>query len=439
VLLLAGCLVVVLGGLRLYGAYRLRDAELALSAVLGDGGVAREAPVGGDGTAAPGIRAALDRLDAGETDLKALAELAMLGSAALSADQTVEATRLVSEHADVLDALRSTAGWPAARLGYWQNPGPVQEGEIQARLLTLAQLASVEGRLGCEQADPGRFEQAMGILLRLAAGLEMEDETQPVLVGLMVEHVQHLLLARGIASTVADSAIPRGAEALVSPVDLRLAYYRTLRSQVARLRALRSPGELSLRRLPAWVGELVYLDLYMARSLDDLGLAAREIDRPLLAPLAASAGMPALAPITLAGTLGTAGRVQIVQAGRAFARAALALRRHALERGAYPRTLAEVPEAASALGPLGVPVELRPVPGRGATLHLPGGDDYLRSLTGDPTMPSLLSWELPPPPTHPGLRPQTSDLRKDRPRASDLRPQVVRANTGREGELRPEA
>lgn len=420
-LLLAGALVLVLGGVRVYGAYRLRSSELALAAVLGDGGL-RDAPVGGEGTAAPWIRTALDRLDVKEKDLKSLAELAMLGPGPFSAAQKAEAARLVTEQAAALGALRGSVGWPAARLGFWQDPEPEQEGEIQARLLTLAQLASVDGRLGCEQADPGRFEQATGILLRLAAGLQMEDQTQPVLVGLMVENIQHLLLARGIASTVADPGVPGGAEALVSSVDLRLAYYRTLRSQVARLRALRSPGELSVRRLPSWLGEVVYFDLYLARSLDDLGVAAREIDRPLLAPLAAAAGMPALAPITLAGTLGTAGRVQIVQAGRAFARAALALRRHALERGSYPRTLSEVPEAASALGPLGVPVELRPGPGGGATLHLPGGDDYLRSLSGDPTMPSLLSWELPPAPEQAsGLRPQASGKTGLRPQTSSLR------------------
>ena len=254
-LLLAGALVVVLGGLRLHGAYRLRSSELALAAVLGDGGGSRDAPVGGDGTAAPWIRAALDRLDVKEEDLKALAELAMLGPAALSTEQRVEATRLVTEQAAVLDALRGTVGWPAARLGYWQNPEPEQEGEIQARLLTLAQLASVEGRLGCEQADPVRFERAMGILLRLAAGLEMEDQTQPVLVGLMVENIQHLLLARGIASAVADPGVRGGVEAPLSPVDLRLAYFRTLRSQEARLRALRSPRRALGARLPepGWV------------------------------------------------------------------------------------------------------------------------------------------------------------------------------------------
>ena len=276
---------------------------------------------------------------------------------------------------------------------------PEREGEIQAGLLALAQVASVEGRLACEQGDADRFERAMGILQRLAAGLEMEDQAQPVLVGLMVENIQHLLLTRGIASTVADRIAVDAPESLLAAVDLRQAYFRTLRGQVERLRTLRSPGELTLGNLPEWLGDKVYFDIYLARTLDEIRIEVPEVDRPLLAPLAEVAKLPALAPMAVAGTLRTAGRVQIVQAGRAFARAVLALRRHALDRGSYPRALAELPEVASALGPLGAQAELESRPDGGARLRLPGGDERLREMTGDPTMPSLLSWELPPPPT----------------------------------------
>lgn len=397
-LAVAGALALVLGGLRLYGWYRLQASERALATALGDSGGFVETPVGGEGTAAPAVRTALDRAGMSQRDVEDLAEVAGLGAAPLSADQRSRAERLVAEHAVALDALRSSLTLPAARLGFWQNVEPEREGEIQAGLLALAQLASVDGRLACEQADADRFAQATGILLRLATGLEMEGQTQPVLVGLMVENTEHLLLMRGVSSKVADHFVRTGPDGLLPTVDLRQAFFQTLRSQVDRLRALRSPGEPSIQNLPSWLGDLVYFDLYLARSLDEVRAAAHDVDQPLLAPVAATAGLPEFAPVALAGTLGTAGRVQIVEAGRSFARAAFALRRHALDRGSYPSTLAEVPEAAAALSSLRIKVEIEPRADGGAKLRLPGGDEHLRDLIGDPTMPSLLTWELPPPP-----------------------------------------
>ena len=397
-LALAGALALVLGGLRLYGWYCLQASERALAAALGDGGGSWETPVGGEGTAAPFVRTALDRAGMRQRDVEDLAEVAMLGAAPLSADQTRRAERLVAEHAAALDALRGSLAWPAARLGFWQDVEPEREGEIQAGLLALAQLASVDGRLACEQADADRFAQATGILLRLATGLEMESQTQPVLVGLMVENIEHLLLMRGVSSRVADRLARAGPEVLLPTVDLRQAFFRTLRGQVDRLRALRSSGEPSIQTFASWLGDLVYFDLYLARSLDEVRAAAHDVDQPLLAPVAAAASLPELAPVALAGTLGTAGRVQIVEAGRSFARAALALRQHALDRGSYPRTLGEVPEVEAALKTLRLKVEIEPRADGGARLRLPGGDERLRDLVGDPTMPSLLTWELPPPP-----------------------------------------
>lgn len=393
--MLAAALALVLGGVRAYGWLSLQRAERQLAAALGSEADARPPAVGGPDTTSPGLVAALGKLDAREEQVASLAELAMLGSGPMSQEQQKRAETAVEAHAAALTALASLPDLPPARLGLWGGIEPEEEGKLQAGLLMLAQLAAVDGRLGCEARDRPRFERAVAVLSRIATSLELEALTQPLLVGLMVENTQHLLLARGIVAGMCDADADRRLEGAIVTLDLRLAYRRSLRAQVAQLEALRSSPGLNLASVRSWLADLVYFDLHLARALDELATEAGEVDRPFLASLAAAGRMQGLGAVGVAATLGTAGRVQVVAAGRGMARASLVLRRTAVERGAYPQELAQVPEALDALAAVGVGVVLEHGADGSARLRVPGGDEGLRVLSQDATHPSLLTWELP--------------------------------------------
>lgn len=393
---MAGALVLVLGAVRVYGWLSLQRAERQLDAVLGAGVAAAPPPVGGKDTTVQAVLSALAVLDVGEEQLVALTEVAMLPSGPMTPEQLQRARQAVEAHAAALAALSAVPARPVARLGLWESAEAEEEGKLQAGLLMLAQLTVVDGRLACEEGDRGRFEQSLAVLGRLATGLEMEGRGQPMLVGLMVEHLQHLLLARGIVAGMADGVTAGALEATLGAMDLRLAYRRTLGARVAQLEALRSPPSWSLEGMRSWLADAVYFDLRLARALDELGRQAAEIDRPLLATLAAAGGMQGLGSIAAAGVLGLPGRTQLVLAGRGMAGASLALRRFAVQVGAYPRELSQAPEALAAVSTIGVGVLLEHGADGSARLRVPGADEALRSLSDDATHPALLTWQLPP-------------------------------------------
>ncbi len=395
--MLAGALALVLGSVRIHGWLSLQRAERHLLASLGAEAFSGPLPVGRDGTTVPHVLAALAALDAREEQLAPLSELAMLPAVPMSQAQRESAEELVAVHAAVLAELERIPEREVARLGLWQDIEPEAEGKLQAGLLMLAQLAAIEGRLACETRDAGRLERSLAVLGGLATGLELEDRSQPLLVGLMVEHLQHLLLARAIAAGATDAQPAGRLEAALGAADLRLAYRRTLRGRVAELEALRSPLAWSPAGFKAWLSDAVYFDVRLARALDELGLQASEIDRPLLAPLSAAASLPGLGSIAAAGALGLPWRIQLVEAARGLARASLALRRLALRDGRYPRELAEAREALGALQGVGVGVVLEHGGDGSARLRVPGGDEALRSIVSDAGHPALLTWELPPP------------------------------------------
>lgn len=395
--ILAGALVLVLGSIRTYGWLSLQRAERHLTASLGAQDVSASSPAGGKDTTGPAVLSALAALDAREEQLVTLTQLAMLPAGeSMTPEQLERARQEVESHAAALGALSPIPGRAVSRLGLWEGIEPEEEGKLQAGLLLLAQLSAVDGRLACEEGDPGRLAHSLAVLGGLATGLELEDQSQPMLVGLTVEHLQHLLLARGIAAGTADGVPAGGLEATLAAADLRLAYRRTLGTQVARLEALRSPPNWSLVGMRSWLADVVFFDLRLARALDELAKQAGEIDRPFLASLAATASMPGIGSIAAAGALGLPGRIQFALAGRGMARASLVLRRLGVERGSYPRELSQAPEALAALSSIGVGVLLEHGADGGARLRVPGADEALRSLSDDAGHPALLTWELPP-------------------------------------------
>ena len=395
--ILAGALLLVLGSIRTYGWLSLQRAKRHLATSLGVQDLVAAPPRGWKDTTGPAVLSALAALQAREEQLVTLAELATLPPGeAMTREQRERARQVVEAHAGTLDALSPIPGRPVSRLGLWERLEPEEEGKLEAGLLLLAQLSEVEGRLACEMGDPGRFVHSLAVLGGLATGLELEDQSQPVLVGVMVEHLQHLLLARGIVTGTADGMPVSSLEATLGTADLRLAYRRTLGAQVVRLETLRSPLSWSPVGLRSWLADAVFFDLRLAEAVDELARQAGEIDRSRLAALAASVSMPEIGSIAAAGVLDLPGRIQVALASRSMARAALRLRRLAVEQGAYPRELAGAPEALAALSSIGVGVVLEHGEDGSARLRVPGADEALRSLGDDAGYLTLLTWELPP-------------------------------------------
>lgn len=392
----AVAVVVVLASVKAYGWLSLQRAQRQLAIALGNASELQEVPVGREGTAARVFVNLLEHLEALQETMESARELAMLGSGPMTPDQRKRAEDAVWTHSTELEELATAVSRPTARMGLWDGVEPEIEGTNQAGLLLLAQLAAADGRLACELADVDRFERSLAVLQALATCLQMESQTQPLLVGLMVESLQHLLLARGLRSGMADLDREGRIDALLVSTDLQRAYRRVLRAQVARLEGLRSPPTWTLKGVRDDLGDLVFFDLHLARALDSLREATAESERSVLAPVAAAAGMPSLVSVAMAGTLGISGRIEVVEAGRGLALAALAVRRHAVSFGAYPRTLDDLEAARKAVARLKAPVIFEHRPDRGASLRVPGADENLRVLTGDPTHPPLLTWELPP-------------------------------------------
>lgn len=392
----AVAIVVVLSSVKVYGWLSLQRAQRQLAVALGDVAELPQTAPGREGTAARRFVELLERLEARQETLESASELAMLGSDAMTAEQRTRAEDVVWTHAAELEALATAASLPPARMGLWDDVEPEIEGTNQAGLLLLAQLAAIDGRLACEHADVPRLEGSLAVLQSLATCLGSESQTQPLLLGLMVESLQHLLLARSIRSGMADLDREGHLETLLPTTDLQRAYRRALGAQVPRLEALRARFRWTLQGARDSLADLVYFDLHLARALDALREESSQPERSVLAPVAAAAGMPSLMSIAMAGTLSTSGRIEVVESGRALARTALAVRRHAVSFGAYPRVLDEVQAAHQILARLRAPVVLEHRPDRGATLRVPGADDNLKALTGDPTHPPLLTWELPP-------------------------------------------
>lgn len=393
--MLAGALVLVLGALRVYGWVSLQRAERRLGEVLGGAAAVAPPAAGRKETTAGAIEAALAALDIREELVVELSELAMLPAVPMDPEQQRWAERALAGEAAAVAVLYTLPERPVGRLGRWDRIEPEEEGKLQAGVLTLAQLAAVDGRVACEERDGERLERSLAVLGGLATALEMEGEFQPLMLGSMIEHMQHLLLARGLQAGMADGAAGSRLEATLGGADLRHAYRRALAGRVARLAALRSPLVWSPGGLRSWLADVVYFDLWLARSLDSLIAQAAEVDRPLLPRLLAMGSMPGVGPAAAAGSLDLPARLQLVLAGRGMAKAALALWRRASATGSYPRELSDVPEAAAALSNIGIGVRFERLANGGARLFVPGADEVLRVLAGDPKHPALLGWELP--------------------------------------------
>jgi hypothetical protein len=417
VIVLAALLVV-----RVYGSRRLQAAEEAFARSTGakEAGSSAPARVPDAENAALFLRAGAEAMVLPGDDRPRMGEMTMKPLGEWTPEDRADLDRIVANNQPALELLHRAAGMTRSNFGTlaWDS----DTGELRSpRLLTLMtaeRLLLVDARMALLAHEPARLLADAGSMAAMAGGLERETPMVELLVGMACEKMFLSAVKDAVADPSTDRETFSKLQGMLVDTDLRGAWRRSnLWQQTAiqqHVAAVMSEPVTARAPRVSLYGRLVEFalgDIFRAQQLEIRADLIAAVDQPLgLNPGWSRRGLKQPRTIfdmfdvfesVMFGNMAKSsiGRLQFALSARNLARTALALRLQGLETGAYPETLASLPEAMRPDPFAGKPLSYERRADGSAHLAVPGFEVLWTRISdaGPDTQP--YSWELPPPRT----------------------------------------
>ena len=405
-------LVVVLAGLlalRIYGNRRLTAAEREFMANVGPmaGPPDGSASVPDEENAAIYLRAGAEAVVLPGGDKAAAAELTVGDPTRWNAQQVTEVRRILTANAPALELLHRAAGMTKSSFGLVDPANVVEDLKTKLPLLKLLwaqRLLWLDAHLALRDGDMVRLADDARAMSVMAAALERETPLIAELVGIAAEKILLGTVADAVANPHLDEAAVSNLSRVLLDVDLRAAWRRSLAFES------KVPGGLQAFEGGSKTrGDLIRRVVYLAAPsywdapyVEWMARLAEAVDVPYasrLSSLTEQRPRSGLSPLaaSIANLTQAAGRNQVILSERRLARLALALRRQALQTGAYPGSLAAFPEAGAADPFTGERLTFTLRPDGAARLSVPSGVELWDRMQKRVGFPGPFTWELPPP------------------------------------------
>jgi hypothetical protein len=404
-------LVVALAGLlalRIYGSRRLAAAERRFAAAVGpvEGNPCASDRVPDEQNAAIYLRAGIDATIFLDDDVPLVDDLTVTPPLNWTESQRAGLRRIVARNAPALELLHRAVGLKRSNFGIadfahkMEKPGPLP---MLLKAMRVQRLLYDESLLALQERDFSRALSSAEVMSAMAAALEREPLLIAHLVGIACEKMFLELTADAVAMPTVNERSLAAVEDQLVDVNLDQAWKRTLACEFrlpSRRKIVERPSmpQAVLQRIRyALLAD--YLDALYVERMADLASAMRSPCGDGLARLAGASPRSSSTVLSMfTGHLVNAiGRYQVVLSERRLARLAVALRRNAVQTGAYPTSLASFPEARERDPFTGGQLSYTLRPDGSAQLAVPDGVKLWDRMNPNIHNPGPFTWELPPP------------------------------------------
>ncbi len=308
--------------------------------------------------------------------------------------QRADLRRIVADNRPVLELLHRAVGLKKSNLGIADSAAKmVKPGQIPSllKVLSVQRLLYADSLLALQGHDLARAVANAEAMSAMAAALEREPLLVAELVGVACEKMLLGVIQGAAASPDLDGAGTSRLEQAFVQIDLRVAW-KQLMARVAldRLGAGASGRFEGVER----VVDLLLPGRYDAPAMEYCVKLVNVMDEPYGTDLRRKA---VATPFATPNLVRAAARNQVVLSQRRLARIALALRRQALETGAYPSSLSSFPEASTNDPFTGGQLFYTVRSDGSAQLSVPDGEKLWDQANPEVHNPGPFTWELPAP------------------------------------------
>ena len=401
-------LVVLLAALlatRWVGASRLRAAQREFDAKLGDAGGYASPAVPENENAAIFLRAAAEAVYFPGNDRPRAEGLTTTVLDAWTEGDRAFLGDVLGRNAPALELARRASAFGRSSYGLTYPTYMIEELSEKVpmlKLIRLQRLLWLDAVMALRAGERERLRSDAAAMGTLATSLERESPVGALMVGVGAEKILEgavsLWVERGDGEAATGSALQRA----LPQTDLRGAWRRCLavagrvgREAVVEPDRVR-PEEVQLTLRNDALTRFVFGALSDSRILADLASISDAVDTPYGSRSDPAGGMTSAVASWQPLRAGAA-RLQTAMAQRSLAHVALALRARGAETGAYPDSLAGIPDALAPDPFAGRPLTYERRPDGSAVLAIPDGDALWKKLSNGITASCPYTWVLPAP------------------------------------------
>jgi hypothetical protein len=403
--------LVALLALRIYGSRRLAAAERTFAAAVSpvEGNPCASDRVPDEQNAAIYLQAGIDATIFLGDDVPLVGDLTTTRPENWSDSQRARLRRIVARNAPALELLHRAVGLKRSNFGIadfahkMEKPGPLPPVVVKA--IRVQRLLYADAVLALREHNLSGAISSAEVMSSMSAAWEREPLLIAHLVGIACEKMFLQVAADAVAVPSLDERSRAALEDHLVDVNLDQAWRQTLACEEYRSAWLaisaETPGahpSLTQRLRTAVLGD--YLN---AQSVEARAYLAGAMQVPYGGDLGdprrvkALSTTPVLAMV-IPNLVNALGRYQTVLSERRLARLALALRRNAVQTGAYPTSVASFPEAGGRDPFTGGQLSYTLRPDGSAQLAVPDGVKLWDRLNPNIHNPGPFTWELPAPP-----------------------------------------